>query len=180
MAAAKAAQKEWAAVPIAEKARMVHAGLDSIAEHTEEIARWVSAEMGKTIRESREEILTDITVPCGKAIVEDALRFHGRVIQPAQPDRFPGRRVMVIYQPIGVDRVHLALELPGRDDHQLHRVDDGRQHLRVEAERVGAVRAADDGQGVPRRRRIALRRPQPDLRRPRDGRARSSPTTMSG
>jgi acyl-CoA reductase-like NAD-dependent aldehyde dehydrogenase len=102
VAAAKAAQKEWAAVPIAEKARMVHAGLDSVAGRTEEIARWVSAEMGKTIRESREEILTDIAVPCGRAIVEDALRFHGRVIQPAQPERFPSRRVMVIYQPIGV------------------------------------------------------------------------------
>jgi acyl-CoA reductase-like NAD-dependent aldehyde dehydrogenase len=100
--AAKAAQREWAAVPIAEKARMMHAGIDSIAEHTEEIGRWVSSEMGKTIREAREEILTDITVPCGRGIVEDGLRFHGRVIQPAQPDRFPNRRVMVIYQPIGV------------------------------------------------------------------------------
>ncbi len=102
VAAAKAAQKEWAAVPVADKARMIHAGLDAIAGNTEAIAQWVSREMGKTIREAREEILYDITVPCGKAIVEDALRFHGRVIQPAQPDRFPSRRVMVVYQPIGV------------------------------------------------------------------------------
>jgi acyl-CoA reductase-like NAD-dependent aldehyde dehydrogenase len=100
--AAKAAQKEWAAVPISEKARMMHAGLDSIAEHTEEIARWVSSEMGKTIRESREEILTDITVPVGKAIIEDSLRFTGRTLPPARPDLYPNRRVMVIYQPIGV------------------------------------------------------------------------------
>jgi succinate-semialdehyde dehydrogenase/glutarate-semialdehyde dehydrogenase len=102
VAAAKAAQKEWAAVPVADKARMMHAGLDAVAQHTEEIARWISAEMGKTIRESRDEILHDITVPCGKAIVEDALRFHGRVVQPAQPDRYPSRRVLVVYQPIGV------------------------------------------------------------------------------
>ena len=102
VAAAKAAQKEWAAVPVADKARMIHAGLDAIANNAEEIAQWVSREMGKTIREAREEILYDITVPCGKAIVEDALRFHGRVIQPAQPERFPSRRVMVVYQPIGV------------------------------------------------------------------------------
>lgn len=100
--AAKAAQKGWSAVSIADRARMMHAGLDSIAEHTEEIARWISSEMGKTIREAREEILTDITVPCGKAIVEDALRFTGRTVPPAQPDRYPNRRVMVIYQPIGV------------------------------------------------------------------------------
>lgn len=102
VAAAKAAQTEWAAVPIGEKARMMHAGIDSIAEHTEEISRWVSSEMGKTIREAREEVNTHITVPVGRSIVEDALRFHGRLVQPAQPEFYPNRRVMVIYQPIGV------------------------------------------------------------------------------
>jgi succinate-semialdehyde dehydrogenase/glutarate-semialdehyde dehydrogenase len=100
--AAKAAQKEWAAVPLVEKARMIHAGLDAVAARSEEISVWVSSEMGKTIREAREEVLTDITVPVGNAIVEDALRFNGRVVQPARPDLYPNRRVMVIYQPIGV------------------------------------------------------------------------------
>src|SRR6202012_1028036 len=67
-----------------------------------EISRWLTIEMGKTIREAREEVLSHITVPCGRAIVEDALRFHGRFVQPAQPEIYPSRRVMVIYQPIGV------------------------------------------------------------------------------
>jgi acyl-CoA reductase-like NAD-dependent aldehyde dehydrogenase len=100
--AAKAAQADWAAVPIGDKARMMHAGLDAIAANTEDISRWVSSEMGKTIRESREEVNSHITIPVGRAIVEDALRFHGRLVQPAQPEFYPNRRVMVIYQPIGV------------------------------------------------------------------------------
>lgn len=102
VAAAKAAQTEWAAVPIVEKARMIHAGIDAIVEHSEEIGRWISVEMGKTIGEAREEVLTDITVPCGRMIVEDALRFVGRTVPPARPDLYPNRRVLVIYQPIGV------------------------------------------------------------------------------
>jgi acyl-CoA reductase-like NAD-dependent aldehyde dehydrogenase len=102
VAAAKAAQKEWAKVPVAERAKMMHAGLDAVAEHAEEIARWVSIEMGKTIREAREEVLNDITVPVGRHIVEDALRLGGRLSHTARPDYYPTRRVMVIHQPIGV------------------------------------------------------------------------------
>jgi acyl-CoA reductase-like NAD-dependent aldehyde dehydrogenase len=89
-------------VPIGEKARMMHVGIDAIEAQTEEISRWVSAEMGKTIREAREEVNSEITVPVGRAIVEDALRFSGRTVPTARPDLYPNRRVTVIYQPIGV------------------------------------------------------------------------------
>jgi acyl-CoA reductase-like NAD-dependent aldehyde dehydrogenase len=102
VAAARAAQKEWAKVPVAEKAKMMHAGLDAVAAHAEEIARTVSTEMGKTIREAREEVLLDITVPCSRHIIEDASRMSGRLIHTARPDHYPARRVMVIHQPIGV------------------------------------------------------------------------------
>jgi acyl-CoA reductase-like NAD-dependent aldehyde dehydrogenase len=102
VAAAKAVQKEWAAVPIVERAQMMHAGLDAIAEQGEDIARWVSIEMGKTINEARDEILNDITVPVSRQLVEDALRFAGKVMPTGRPGAYPTRRVMVLNQPIGV------------------------------------------------------------------------------
>jgi acyl-CoA reductase-like NAD-dependent aldehyde dehydrogenase len=101
VAAARAAQPAWAARPLAERADLVHAAIDALEARAEEIAVWVSTEVGKTIREAREEVATHITVPCCRRIVEDARRFGGETLPAAGADH-PERRVLTLYQPIGV------------------------------------------------------------------------------
>jgi succinate-semialdehyde dehydrogenase/glutarate-semialdehyde dehydrogenase len=100
--AARIAQKSWSRVPLNERAKLLHAGVTAVEERAEEISQWVSAEMGKTIRESREEVVTDIAVPVSRQIIEDALRFGGKLLPTARGDYYPDRRVMIMHQPIGV------------------------------------------------------------------------------
>ncbi len=101
VASAKAAQVEWAKVPVTERAALLHRAADAIAARGEEIARWVSMENGKTIQESRNEVLVDFTVPLIHQAAEDALRFGGET----KPSLIAGaghRQLVTIHQPIGV------------------------------------------------------------------------------
>ena len=76
------------------------AAVDAIAERSEEISRWITTEMGKTIAESREEVI-DVTLTIARASIEDALRFGG-TNRPAWNEGHKNRRTHTIYQPIGV------------------------------------------------------------------------------
>ena len=100
VAAAKAAQDAWAATTMGERARVITAALDAVASRADEIARWITLEMGKTITEAREEVV-DITLEIARAAVEDARRFGGAT-RPAWSAGHARRRVHTIYQPIGV------------------------------------------------------------------------------
>lgn len=101
VAAARAAQPGWAAIPVARRAELLHAAADAIGENADEICRWVVREMGKTIRDARIELVTDITVPLVHAAAEDALRFSGVTRQSANP-RARDRKIMTLHEPIGV------------------------------------------------------------------------------
>lgn len=101
VAAAQAAQREWAKLPMGARARILHAGLDAVEARGEEIAVWITREMGKTIGEAREEVLGDTTVPLSRAAIEDARRLAGKAPQ-AWAEFYPNRRVHTLYQPIGV------------------------------------------------------------------------------
>lgn len=101
VAAARLAQLEWAKLPMGARARILHAGIDAVEAHGEEIALWISKEMGKTLREAREEVLGDTTVPLSRAAIEDARRLAGKAPQ-AWSEHYPNRRVHTLYQPIGV------------------------------------------------------------------------------
>ena len=100
VAAAKRAQREWAKVPMATRAEIIHAGLDAIEKQVECISRWVSLEMGKTINEARGEVV-DIVLELSKKIIADARGFSGRAPTPWSADH-PERHVQIINQPIGV------------------------------------------------------------------------------
>lgn len=101
VAAAKRAQREWAKIPVATRVRILHAGVDAIEANGDEVAVWISREMGKTLSEAREEVFTDATVPLARAALEDARRFGGRT--PATwSEAYPDRRVQTLHQPIGV------------------------------------------------------------------------------
>src|SRR5438552_2965349 len=62
VAAARDAQKEWAATPLVRRAALLHDAASAIEHRADEICRYVSLEMGKTIRDAREEVVLDITV----------------------------------------------------------------------------------------------------------------------
>lgn len=56
VACAKAAQKEWAAVPVSEKVAILYRFLDIVDENKEKLAQTLSQETGKPIVEARAEI----------------------------------------------------------------------------------------------------------------------------
>jgi acyl-CoA reductase-like NAD-dependent aldehyde dehydrogenase len=98
--AAERAQLEWAKRPMAERADILIRAVDAIVPHVEELSVWVSREMGKTINESRYE-MGPLTVDVSKAAVEDARRFGGSA-PPPYDAAHTTRRVMTVYEPIGV------------------------------------------------------------------------------
>jgi acyl-CoA reductase-like NAD-dependent aldehyde dehydrogenase len=100
VAAARAAQRAWATQAVSVRAEILSAALDAIEPRMEEICRWISREMGKTINEARDEVGA-ITLAASRGIIEDARRFAGKT-PPAWDPAFPRRRVQVIHQPIGV------------------------------------------------------------------------------
>lgn len=98
--AAARAQTEWARIPVAARAEILIRALDAIEPHVEVLAQWVTREMGKTINESRYE-MGPLTVGVSKAAVEDARRFGGKTLPPYDAEHTT-RRVMTVYEPIGV------------------------------------------------------------------------------
>lgn len=100
VAAAKAAQTDWAATTVGQRAEILTAAVDAVAARSEEISRWITLEMGKTINESREEV-SEVTLAIARAAIEDARRFGG-VSRPPWNAGHINRRVHTIYQPIGV------------------------------------------------------------------------------
>ena len=101
VAAARAAQLEWARVPMATRAQVFDDALNQLEAESEDVCRWISIEKGKTINEARDEVVNHVTLPLARATIEDARRFGGKTV-PAWSEHHPGRRVQTIYQPIGV------------------------------------------------------------------------------
>jgi acyl-CoA reductase-like NAD-dependent aldehyde dehydrogenase len=98
--AAKHAQRNWAKTPMATRAEILSAALDALEKEAEPICRWISLEMGKTIKEARGE-LNDFTLAICRKIIPEARVFAGRV-PPAWSAEHPNRRVQILNQPIGV------------------------------------------------------------------------------
>ena len=57
VAAAKAAQLKWASVPLAQRAELVRLAVRHLGEKKDELAKLITQEMGKTLKESMEEVL---------------------------------------------------------------------------------------------------------------------------
>ena len=131
VAAAKRAQIAWARTTVAERAGVLTAAVDAIAERSEEISRWITTEMGKTIAESREEVI-DVTLTIARLDRgRPAVRWHQSAgmerepQEPTHPHDLPADRGR---------RIHLAVELSSRDGGQLRRCAHDGQRLRMEAE----------------------------------------------
>lgn len=94
--AASAAWPEWRALSARKRSRLLRRWHDLILENVDDLAQILTAEQGKTLRESRGE------VAYGAAYVEwfaeEAKRISGDVLSSDSPDK----RVLVLKQPIGV------------------------------------------------------------------------------
>lgn len=96
ISAAKKAQADWAALTGKARAAILRNWYDLILENVEDLARILTAEMGKPLAEARAEILY------GAGFVEwfgeEAKRIYGTTIPAHQPDK----RIVVLKQPVGV------------------------------------------------------------------------------
>ena len=100
VAAAKAAFPAWRATSVLERVEICRRAFDMCMERNEEIARMISMEVGKTIRESREE-MEEFTVDHFRRASEDVLRHTGAV-HPSTQERTTNKRILVVQEPIGV------------------------------------------------------------------------------
>jgi len=96
VAAAKAALPAWRSKTAKERSAILRTWFNLIMENQEDLARLLSWEQGKPLAESRGEIAYGASFI--EWFAEEAKRIYGDVI----PHDKPGRRLVVIKQPIGV------------------------------------------------------------------------------
>jgi succinate-semialdehyde dehydrogenase/glutarate-semialdehyde dehydrogenase len=96
IAAAHAAQKEWAARTGKERARILRNWADLMVANADDLAAILTAEMGKPLAEARGEILYGASYL--EWFGEEAKRVYGETIPGHQRDK----RITVLKQPIGV------------------------------------------------------------------------------
>ncbi|MBK5946944.1 succinate-semialdehyde dehydrogenase (NADP(+)) [Rhodobacter veldkampii DSM 11550] len=96
IAAAEAAMKDWATRAAKERAQILRKWFDLMMENQDDLARILTAEMGKPFAEAKGEIAY------GASFIEwfgeEAKRIYGETI----PGHMRDKRIMVIKQPIGV------------------------------------------------------------------------------
>lgn len=98
---ANAAHKGWARRHASERAGILHAMSNAIKANADAIARLITLEMGKPLRESLEEIAA--TAPVFDYFAELALHDAGRVVGSTAPDQLHFTRM----EPLGVS-VHIV------------------------------------------------------------------------
>jgi succinate-semialdehyde dehydrogenase / glutarate-semialdehyde dehydrogenase len=98
--AAAEAFASWRRSPLLERVELCRRAFEICMERSEEIARMISREVGKTIRESREEMI-DFTVDHFRRASEDMLRHRGQVL-PSTQERSNAKRIVVVQEPVGV------------------------------------------------------------------------------
>jgi len=96
IAAAKRAQPAWRALTAKERAVTLRRLFDLMMAHQEDLARIMTAEQGKPLAESRSEIA--YAAGFIEWFAEEGKRVYGDTI----PQPFPGRRIIVQKEPIGV------------------------------------------------------------------------------
>jgi succinate-semialdehyde dehydrogenase / glutarate-semialdehyde dehydrogenase len=94
--AAAKAFPEWRCLPAAERARLLERWHDLMLEHTEDLARIMTAEQGKPLHEARGEIRYGASFI--KWFAEEARRIYGSSIPAPTSDR----RILIMKEPVGV------------------------------------------------------------------------------
>lgn len=110
VAAARRAQPSWAATPLLDRVDLMYRAYALCKERNESIAQMITKEMGKTIRESREEMVQYACEHFRRA-AEDVLRYRGQVL-PSTEERTNNKRLLVTRRPIGVAGVITPWNFP--------------------------------------------------------------------
>jgi succinate-semialdehyde dehydrogenase / glutarate-semialdehyde dehydrogenase len=100
VAAAAAAFPAWRATPLLERVELCRRAHALCLERNEEIAQMITREVGKTIREAREE-MEEYTADHFRRASEDVLRHAGQVL-PSTQERTGTKRILVVQEPVGV------------------------------------------------------------------------------
>lgn len=98
--AAAEAFQTWRKTPLRERVDLCRRAFEICTERAEDIARMISREVGKTIHESREEMI-EYTADHFRRAAEDVLRHAGKVL-PSTQEYSNAKRIIVVQQPIGV------------------------------------------------------------------------------
>jgi acyl-CoA reductase-like NAD-dependent aldehyde dehydrogenase len=98
--AAAAAFPAWRSTSVLERVERCRKAFALCLERNEEIAQMITREVGKTIKESREE-MEEFTADHFRRASEDVLRHAGKVL-PSTQERSTGKRVLVVQEPVGV------------------------------------------------------------------------------
>lgn len=110
VAAAVAGQKEWAKLPITQRAETLYRFVQIVEANKEELAQLLSAENGKPINEARAEIGNIlISFP---AFIERAKHYYGEFIAGGQEAGQAANLQLVTREPIGVVACIIPFNFP--------------------------------------------------------------------
>ena len=110
VAAARAAQPAWAGLPLIERAKILRRIHQLFLERAEPIAQMLTAEIGKTITDSREEVYEYAAPSYGKA-AEEVLRHRGLSL-PSTQEQTTNKRLVLSHRPLGVVGVITPYNFP--------------------------------------------------------------------
>ena len=96
VAAAREAWEDWSRMPAGERCELLHEVARRLREHTEELARTMTAEGGKPLVENRDEL--EWTAAAFDYYAEIGRDHAGRVIPPIEASQL----AMVVKDPLGV------------------------------------------------------------------------------
>ncbi len=100
VAAATAAQPDWAATPLIERAKVLRRINRLFVERAEPIARVLVQEIAKTITASREEV-HEYAAPAWHKAAEEVLRHRGLSL-PSTQEQTNNKRLVLTHRPLGV------------------------------------------------------------------------------
>ena len=106
VAAAEAAQPDWADRPVEERGRILRRLAQLLERDRDLVAAVVSAETGKSPKDAKGE--TDGAIELGYFIAGEGRRFYGKTM----PSATANRSAMTIRQPIGVAGLIIAANTP--------------------------------------------------------------------
>ena len=164
IAAARTAQREWAATPAAERAEALHEVAARMRARTDELAELMTREGGKPLIENRDEV--GWTARAFDYYAELARTSAGRVIPPVESSQL----ALVLKEPLGVVGLHRAVELPAAPA-RLEARAGARRRQRGGLQAVGA-----DAADHPRARAV----PRPSAGRRGRHRSRAAATSAPG
>jgi len=98
--AAADAFETWRRTSVLDRVELCRHAFTLCMDRAEEIAQMITREVGKTIRESREEMV-EYTADHFRRASEDVLRHAGKVL-PSTQERQGAKRILVVQEPVGV------------------------------------------------------------------------------